>query len=782
MRKEAWEITRAFFKFIPTDAAWLAARRRIAAKMPMLWAMLLVAAGHAWAQNDHLTYTGIWSTVTATGLNSPQGVGGDASGNLYIADSSLSSIVKIAADGTQSSVGSGLNAPLDVATDSAGNLYVTSSGDNKVYKITSGGTQTVVGSGWSNPVSVALDSSGNVFVTDNNGLSEVPVVGPQTLVVSDENIRGVALDASGNIFYGENVQDQIYKIPAGTSSPAQYGYAANVQNLYIDAQGSLFMAEASGGVYRFDDAYGDTTKFGDTVVSKGVWEDAHHNLYIADDNGSVEKLALGAVDFGAVNVCPTGATVTPCSSSQTLHFAFDSLVSGSVAMSSVGLGTPQYEFSLVGDACSGALSAGATCSIGVVFSPDVVGLQLGAAQSIGSSQYNDFAPPVGVHPRTVSGVRPHDEPAGTLMVSIPLHGIGVAPLGAMSTAPIVDSGWTGDSSNFITGLTAGGADTFLVTDTENCVVEEIAGGSTNVVAGTTCGTPSGDGGPATSAVFDNPVKSVLDGAGNLYIADEGGCAVRRVDGPTGIISTFAGNGTCGSSGDGGLATSAEFQQPIALAVAADGSLFIADRSANVVRRVDALSGIVSTVAGTGSMGYSGDGGAATAATLHWPDALAFDSAGNLFIAEESNNTVRKINEASGIITTIAGTGTAGYSGDGGAANSAALHDPTGLTVDGAGNVYISDAQNFVVRKVDVSTGLISTVAGVQSATETHTGDGGPATQAGMGYLGDITLYNDIFLVIADSDNEAIRGVILGEGLSTFGSVNLEPPPLCRTFV
>jgi hypothetical protein len=412
----------------------------------------MLGAAHAWAQIDLLSFTGVWSTVPVTGLSSPSAVTGDTAGNLYITDLALSSVIRIAANGTQTSIGSGLSSPEGIAADGSGNLYVTSNGDNKVYKITPGGTQTMLGSGWSSPVSIAVDSIGNVYVTDNNGFSEVSTGGTQSLLVPGMAIRGAAVDAGDNLYYGDNLSLHVYEIPFGTTVPMQHNSTDFTAGLFVEVQGKVFLAETTTGVRRADDQYTDTTTFGDTTNSVGVWEDSQHNLYIADAAGSVEKLALAAVDFGSVNVCSAGATVTPCSVGQTLHFALDANVSATVAMQSVTQGTAGIDYQLTADTCTGALSNNASCSVMVTFSPQQAGLRTGAAQAIGSSSLNLVALPAGPHPRINPPARPRNQPPGSELTTVLLHGLSLAPVGAFNTAPIETYGFTPLANNRESGV------------------------------------------------------------------------------------------------------------------------------------------------------------------------------------------------------------------------------------------------------------------------------------------------------------------------------------------
>ncbi len=234
--------------------------------------------------------------------------------------------------------------------------------------------------------------------------------------------------------------------------------------------------------------------------------------------------------------------------------------------------------------------------------------------------------------------------------------------------------------------------------------------------------------------FYTPTGLALDGAGNVYVADQANQRIRRIT-PAGVVSTIAGTGTPGFGGDGGAATAAAIYTPSDLTVDAAGNIFLTDQDNNRIRRIAAATGIISTVAGTGTRGYGGDGGLATAAQFSNPRSVAVDASGNLYITDFNNYRVRMITVSTGIITTVAGNGTPGITGNGGAATAAAFYNPWGIDVDASGNLYISDENGNQVRKVTMNTGIISLLAGYNptgsSTFYTYHGFGGLATQANI---------------------------------------------------
>jgi len=273
----------------------------------------------------------------------------------------------------------------------------------------------------------------------------------------------------------------------------------------------------------------------------------------------------------------------------------------------------------------------------------------------------------------------------------------------------------------------------------------------STVAGTGAAGDSGDGGPAVDAELNGPRGVTEDIYGNLYIAEYYGQRVRKVT-PGGTITTLAGTGVEGYSGDGGPATSAELNGPYRVTVDTAGNVYIPDSGNGRVRKVSP-NGTITTVVGNGNIGYRGDGGPATDATLNYPEAVAFDSHGNYYVADEGANVVRFVN-TSGMISTAAGTGVPNYSGDGGPATSATLDGPVGVQVNAAGDLYISDQGNNVIR--EVINGTISTIAG--TGVFGFSGDGGPAKDAEFGYPASIGLDAAGNLYIPDVNNNRIRVV------------------------
>ncbi len=303
------------------------------------------------------------------------------------------------------------------------------------------------------------------------------------------------------------------------------------------------------------------------------------------------------------------------------------------------------------------------------------------------------------------------------------------------------------------GVAVDSSGNIYIADQDNNRIRMVdTNGVITTVAGNGTAGDEGDGGPATQANLNDPWGVFVDPWDNLYIADVGNYRIRKVD-PGGTITTVAGNGTSGYFGDGGPATQANLKLAWGMSMDASGNLYIADMLNHRIRMVD-TGGTITTVAGNGTNGYSGDGGPATSAKLSFPTGVVVDASGNYYIADPGNHRIRKV-DTGGTITTVVGNGIKGYSGDDGPATSASLDLPHGLTLDLFGNIYIADTGNSRIRKVDL-TDTITTAAG--NGTEGYCGDGGPATSACLYQVFGVAADSSGNIYIADTGNNSIRKV------------------------
>lgn len=303
------------------------------------------------------------------------------------------------------------------------------------------------------------------------------------------------------------------------------------------------------------------------------------------------------------------------------------------------------------------------------------------------------------------------------------------------------------------------ADNLYIADSGDNLIREVnLTGVITTVAGSGQQGFGGDGGPAVNALLDTPTGVAVDASGNLYIADTNNQRVREVSG--GTIQTIAGTGAAGFSGDGGAATAAQLDRPTALAVDGQGNLYIADTGNQRIRKIAGTT--ITTVAGNGIEGYAGDGGAATAAQLDSPTGIAVDATGNLYIGDTNNQRVRAVATATGNITTIAGSGVKGYTGDG-AALTAALASPSGLSVDASGNVYFADADNNRIR--EISGGNVTTLTGI--SVQGYGGDAGSAASAVLDEPRAV-LAGSSAILLSDTGNNLVRTVTAGNIVSSGG--------------
>ncbi len=465
-------------------------------------------------------------------------------------------------------------------------------------------------------------------------------------------------------------------------------------------------------------------------------------------DGQTLVSAPNAFNFGQLPANPGSGKA------QTLGYSF----TGSSAPSfSLHYG---LEYSISASSCSG--SGTISCSVTLTFSPRYPGLRQDALLVKSAS--------------------------GTLLAITYLSGTGLGPQALIFPGVILTItgtgawGYSGDggvaSFAVLRSPQSVAIDNFgniFIADSINQVVREI-----NALSGlisTVAGSPNfagytGDGALATQAHLNNPAGLAIDSAGNLFIADQGNNAVRRVDAVTEVITTVAGGGLSPSGvdgmGDGGAGTSALLNGPTDVAVDASGNLFIADAYHGLIRRVDGASGVITVVAGGGTAAGTdglGDGGSATQAQLHNPEAIALDTAGNLFIADAQDSLVRRVDATTKIITAVVGSGANGYSGDLGPALQARLGTPSAIRVDPAGNLYIADSAQNVIRQVNAASGLITTVAGLGAAR--YTGDGGAPTGATLSAPNGLAIDSAGNILIADLGNNAIRKITLQPGNINF---------------
>ncbi|MGA2095799.1 MAG: Ig-like domain repeat protein [Candidatus Acidiferrum sp.] len=554
------------------------------------------------------------------------------------------------------------------------------------------------------------------------------------------------------------------------------GYEYEGYGLTISRDGSTILEPdpyvGIGGAYVFNYIGGNWIEQSTELVGsgsvgspkEGYWTALSADGKTALVGGYQDNSAVGAVwafdtetNYWSANV---GSTVT-----HTIIFTvpYENIFQGITIQTQ---GSTSLDFSVASSqpqagACTiGTLyQMGDTCLINVQFTPSTPGLRYGGLVVATKTE----GPPYAI---------------------VTLQGFGLGPQagfvsGIINTAAGTGvSGYTGDggpatSAKLINpvGVGVDALGNFYVADCGNGTVRKVTAstGLISTFAGTGTQGYSGDGDSSGSAQLTCPLDIKVDGAGNVYIADPQSYVVRVVNAATGNIYTVAGNGTYAYSGDGGAAFSASIGAPEAIALDPAGNLYIADTDFCNIRRVDVISGVISTVAGTNTCGYSGDGGPATSALLGHVLALALDSSGNLYISDDSNYVIRVINTTTGIINTFAGTGSAGYSGDGGPAASAAINDAEGLTVDAAGNLYITDSSNNLIRKITVSTGIINRVAGDGTTNPGYSGDGGAATSALLNYPSYPAMDSAGNLYEADESNFVVRE-INGAAPLAFGSV------------
>lgn len=417
----------------------------------------------------------------------------------------------------------------------------------------------------------------------------------------------------------------------------------------------------------------------------------------------------------------------------------------SISVYTGGVANQDFQLFSSGTCTAVAYTAGQTCTVTVTFTPIYPGQRQGAV--VLSDASNSV---LGIGFLTETG-------GGSLGVFTP--GVINTVAGNSNWLYRGDGGPATSSSIFLPyGVVVNAVGDMFIADTNNNRIRRVDArtGVISTYAGNGNSGPFGDGTPATSASLSSPTSITLDAAGNIYFADSGNNAVRRIDSSTGIITTVAGTlGFSGNDGDGSAATHAHLNDPNGVALDGQGNLYIADTANNVVRIVNLSSGIIDRFAGSYTQNYTGDGGRANAATLNLPWGVTVAPDGELYIADQYNHCIRKV-DLNNVITTVIGNGNQGYQGDGGAALSAELNEPATIAIDVANNIYVADAGNNAVRKVNAATGIITTVVG--NGQESFAGDGGPANMASLYGPYSLALDGPGNLYIADLFHNRIRMV------------------------
>ena len=632
-------------------------------------------------------YAGDGGPATSALLYNPTHAASDAAGNVYIADYSNDVIRRVDAktgiittfagqgapgyqgDGGPASVAY-LYDPTDVEFDPAGNMIIAEYGNGIVRKINMGTgiISTIAGQGGNNiPYNVpnAAPISTNPVPTCSAASDNIGDNCPATVGLFNHP-RAAVSDGHGNIYVADEDNFLVREVNASTG-------------IISIIAGNGVSGETGDGSIGFNAEVSDVY---------GLALDSQGNLLVADPNNYViRKLTLDEA-FPATKAAST-------SSFQDLYLTSTQPVTPAIAQ----LNTSEFKLNTLSCGLNVALAAGVPCSAAIAFKPVQAGIQ---TAQFAVADVNNNA------------------------IAIGIYGIGNAPQAGFYSQ-----------------------------------------GTISTIAGNgTAGNKGGNGSAASAALVSAPRGGVIDSRGNIYFADSANNIVRKIS-PTGGIVTVAGNGTSGYTGDGGAATAAELNAPSKVIFDPAGNLYIADTGNNVIRYVNVVTGDISTAAGNGTAGYTGDNGQATSAELNKPQGLAIDLAGNVYVADTGNSVIRYFGLGGGI-NTITGTGTAGYAGDGGNAYGAQLSSPQAVALDLLGDIYIADTGNDVVRVITAPFNTITTFAG-QHGTAANAGDGGTAPAASLNAPTDIAFDPAGELYIATGgqvrqvNSAGIIGTIVGTG-------------------
>jgi sugar lactone lactonase YvrE len=820
------------------------------------------------AGNGNFKFAGDGGLATSANLWRPFSAVPDAAGNLIVVDNGNARIRKISSNGVITTIagngnfsngdfsaaGAGGPAasavlssnPTFAVMDGAGNLYVSDTANFRVLKIdTAGILSTYAGNGSIayngdgqpatsaavHPFGLALDAGGNLYIADSfnnrvrkvdtngiittvagNGTGAFSGDGGPAIVASISTPRGVAVDAAGNLYIADSSNNRVRVVsPSGTiqtiagngsaafggdNGPATGASLNFPLGLAVDGGGNLYISDANNGRVRkvgltgvITTVAGGGPSFGDGGAAtsaqlsapRGLSFDAAGDLFIADTGNDRirEVAALGTVTAGSrltITTTTVPATAVGAAYSaplaavggsgvRTWSISSGSLPGGVTINASTGLlsgtvtGAGSFPFTVQVTDSGQTAYASYTIQSNLPAGPTIA-FVTSPGTTVAGSVLNP-SPQVQVLDATAAPIA-----GATVTVTIGNNPGGATLGGTMSTL----TGGNGIASFTTLTVSNGGNDYTLVASvgTLSAVSQPfnvIAGaGNIMTVAGSTW-LFSGAPGPALNMPIAPDRGAVVDAAGNLYISDRPNHQIDKIT-PGGVLTVIAGTGVAGYSGDGGPATSAQLYWPEGLALDSAGNLFVAEEFNNRIRKID-THGMISTIAGEGNYDFFGDGGSARGAAFRSPAAVAIDPAGNLYVADSGNNRVRKI-DTNGNITTFAGNGNGGFSGDNGLAINATLGNPQGVAIDKLGNVLIADNGNNRIRSVSPA-GIITTVAG--SGVCCNLGDGGPATNAWLS--NPLSLFVDASgnLFFADQFNQRIRKITGATITTVAGSGN-----------
>ena len=756
------------------------------------------------AGNGVASSIGDGGLATSASVNGPAGLAKDAVGNIYIAEYygnkirkiniSTGIITTVVGTGIAGFLGDGasaisarINGPVGIAFNNTGLLFICDALNNRVRRALIGGTiSTFVGNGTS-------ASSGDAGLA-----TAASVYYP----------AGIAFDASNNLYVSEYYRHKIRKINTsniistiagngtqsfgGDDGPATAAFLNNPYGLAFDASGNLLIADAGNNRVRKISSSGIITTYagtsfsgfnGDNIAPTAaslsfptmIYVDASNNLYISDySNARIRKVTpntasttVPTISASPIAVC-FGGSATLTITAGALNGATNwKWYSGNCGGSLIGTGTsvtvsPTTQTSYYARGEGGCADATATVcgTIAVGITGVTPTISVAASQTI-------ICPPA-----TVNFTTSITNGGASPTYQWKKNGLNV---GSTSSSYSTSNISSGDIFSCVLTSNLSGCLSINNVVSNYVTIYNAGGTAVSTFAGNGSVTNTGDGGIATAAGVANPLYMGRDYNGNIYVVNYFANTVRKID-IAGIITTFAGTGTAGSTGDGGFATAAQLNNIGGVTADIAGNIYITETTGAKIRKVSP-SGIISTIVGTGISGFNGDGGSATAAQINSPLSVALDNLGNLYFVDYGNSRIRKVN-ASGLISTIAGGG--GSSGDGILATSAFLNSPRQIFIDINGDLLFTEGGTNKVRKINATTNIISTIAG--TGTGAFGGDGGLATAAFLNYPIGIAGDKAGNIFISDYNNNRVRMIntagiistVLGNGSTGYNGDGLSP--------